>query len=47
MGRFDSQTTTKFHLDGAPDEAFLMLGYEASPVRSELAIADYSKAARD
>ena len=47
MGRFDSQTTTKFHLDGAPGEAFLMLGYESSPVRSELAIADYSKAAHD
>lgn len=47
MGRFDSQTTTKFHLDGAPDEAFLMLGYEASPVQSELAIADYSRAAHD
>ena len=47
MGRFDSQTTTKFHLDGAPDEAFLMLGYEGSPVRSELEIADYSKAAHD
>ena len=40
MGRFDSQVTTKFHLDGAPDEAFLMLGYESTPVRSELSIAD-------
>jgi hypothetical protein len=35
MGRFDSQATTKFHLAGAPDEAFLMLGYEASRVQSE------------
>jgi hypothetical protein len=47
MGRFDSQTTTKFHLDGAPDEAFLMLGYEASEVQSQLATADYSQAAHD
>ncbi len=47
MGRFDSQVTTKFHLDGAPDEAFLMLGYEASQVKSELSIADYSRAAYD
>lgn len=47
MGRFDSQVTTKFHLDGAPDEAFLMLGYESTPVKSELSIADYSHAAHD
>lgn len=47
MGRFDSQVTTKFHLDGAPDEAFLMLGYESSPVQSELAVADYARAAHD
>jgi len=47
MGRFDSQVTTKFHLDGAPDEAFLMLGYESTPIQSELAIADYSHAAHD
>ena len=47
LGRFDQQNTTKFHLDGAPDEAFLMLGYEPSVVVSELAMADYSKAAFD
>lgn len=47
MGRFDSQATTKFHLDGAPEEAFLMLGYEPSPVQSTLATADYSRAAHD
>lgn len=47
MGRFDQQNTTKFHLDGAPDEAFLMLGYEPSEVSSELAMADYSRAAFD
>jgi hypothetical protein len=47
MGRFDSQVTTKYHLDGAPDEAFLMLGCEATTVHSTLAIADYSRAAHD
>ena len=26
--RFDQQQTTKFHLDGAPAESILMLGYE-------------------
>jgi hypothetical protein len=47
LGRFDQQDTTKFHLDGAPEESFLMLGYEPTKVRSEVAIADYSKAAFD
>ena len=47
MARFDQKNTTKFHLDGAPDEAFLMLGYEPSAVDSKLAMADYSRAAFD
>lgn len=47
MGRFNQQTTTKFHLDGAPEQSFLMLGYEPSDVDSELAMADYSRAAFD
>jgi len=47
MGRFHQHATSKFHLDGAPDEAFLMLGYEATPVHSELSIADFSRAAHD
>lgn len=47
MGRFDQQATTKFHLDGAPAESVLMLGYEPSVVRSRLFIADYSKCAHD
>lgn len=47
VGRFNQQATTKFHLDGAPDEAFLMLGYEPTPVQSRLAISDYSRAAFD
>lgn len=46
-GRFDQQVTTKLHRDGGPDECFLMLGYEPSPVASEIAIADYSKCAHD
>ena len=45
--RFDQQTTTKPHLDGGPDECFLMLGYEPSQVDAELEICDYSKCAFD
>lgn len=45
LGRFDQQTTTKLHLDGAPELSFLMLGYEPSTVPSQLHIADYSRTA--
>ena len=45
--RFDQQTTTKPHLDGGPQECFLMLGYEPSAVDAKLEIADYSKCAFD
>ena len=47
MARFDQQETTKFHLDGAPAESLLMLGYEPSKVRSRLFLADYAHAAFD
>lgn len=47
LGRFDQQETTKFHLDGAPDQSLLMLGYEPSGVRSRLSLADYTRAAHD
>jgi hypothetical protein len=47
MARFDQQETTKFHLDGAPSESMLMLGYEPSQVRSRLFLADYTHAAFD
>lgn len=47
LGRFDQQTTTKFHLDGAPAESLLMLGYEPSRVRSRLFLADYARCAFD
>ncbi|MBC7820609.1 MAG: hypothetical protein IAG10_27305 [Planctomycetaceae bacterium] len=47
VARFDQQNTTKFHVDGAPDEAMLMLGYEPTPVRSRVALADYTRCARD
>lgn len=47
LGRFDQQTTTRFHLDGGPEVSFLMLGYEPSRVASQFAIADYSQAAFD
>ncbi len=43
--RFDQQESTKPHLDGGPEQCFLMLGYEPSEIRSELEIADYSKCA--
>ena len=46
-GRFDQQETTKFHLDGAPDQSMLVLGYEPSAVASRLFLADYSRAAHD
>jgi hypothetical protein len=47
MARFDQQETTKFHLDGAPEQSMLMLGYEPSEVRSRLFLADYTRAAFD
>ncbi len=47
LARFDQQTTTKFHLDGGPDESILMLGYEPTEVRSSVALADYVRAAHD
>lgn len=47
MARFDQQETTKFHLDGAPAESMLMLGYEPSKVQSRLFLADYAQAAFD
>lgn len=45
--RFDQQESTRPHLDGGPDECFLMLGYEPSAVDSELEITDYAKCAFD
>lgn len=45
MTRFNQHNTTKFHLDGAPEESFLMLGYEPSEVACTLAMADYTLAA--
>ncbi|WP_204138909.1 hypothetical protein [Halomicronema sp. CCY15110] len=46
-GRFDQQETTRPHLDGGPDECFLMLGYEPSEVDAQLEIFDYAKCAFD
>lgn len=45
--RFDQQETTRPHLDGGPDECFLMLGYEPSEVDAELEFSDFSKCAFD
>lgn len=47
LSRFDQQVTTKFHLDGAPEQSLLMLGYEPSNVESRLRLADYARAAFD
>lgn len=47
MARFDQQETTKFHIDGAPDQSMLILGYEPSTVCSRLFLADYARAAFD
>jgi hypothetical protein len=47
MARFDQQVTTKFHLDGAPAESMLILGYEPSRVVSRLFLADFTRAAFD
>jgi hypothetical protein len=47
MARFDQQESTKHHIDGAPDQAMLMLGYEPSKVHSRLFLADYTRAAFD
>jgi hypothetical protein len=46
-GRFDQQESTKLHRDGGPEESLLVLGYEPSEVRSQLAMADFSKCAGD
>lgn len=45
IGRYDQKETTKYHLDGGTDESYLILGYEASEIKSELSLADYSLAA--
>ena len=45
--RFDQQESTRPHLDGGPEECFLMLGYEPSPVASEFEVSDYSQCAHE
>ena len=40
VGRFDQQVTSRFHRDGAPPASLLLLGYEPSPVRSRVFVAD-------
>jgi hypothetical protein len=47
VNRFDQQATTRPHLDGAPVESFLVLGYEPTPVESRLALLDYPRYAHD
>ncbi|WFM72814.1 hypothetical protein [Halomonas sp. CKK8] len=45
--RFDQQESTRPHLDGGPDECFLMLGYEPCAIDSDIEIFDYAKCAFD
>ena len=45
--RFDQQETTRPHRDGGPEECFLMLGYEPTPIKAELTMFDFSKCAAD
>lgn len=45
LARFDQQVTTRLHVDGAPPESYLMLGYEPSEVESALTLADLTRAA--
>lgn len=46
-GRFDQQETTKLHLDGGPDESFLMLGYEPTAIVADFFVADHARCAFD
>lgn len=41
LTRFDQQTTTKYHRDNAPEDSFLLLGYEPTNIESRLLFADY------
>lgn len=45
LGRFDQQVSSRFHRDGAPPASLLLLGYEASSVRSRVFAADAERAA--
>jgi hypothetical protein len=47
LGRFDQQANTRYHLDNASNQSFLMLGYEPTEIESELYIADYVEFSRD
>ncbi len=47
LGRFDQQVSSKLHRDGAPPASLLLLGYEPTPVRGRLFVADSSRAAAE
>jgi hypothetical protein len=47
IGRFSQVNSTEAHLDGAPDESILLLGYEPSEVERRLRIYDYVRCAAD
>ncbi len=42
MSRFNQQASTKPHRDSGPPQSLLLLGYEPTPIESQLRIADYS-----
>lgn len=46
VGRFSQRASTETHLDGAPEESILMLGYEPTEVESSLTLYDYTAAAQ-
>lgn len=46
LGRYDQQESTRFHRDGGPAINLLVLGYEPTPIRSHLYLADPFRAAR-
>lgn len=45
LGRFDQQTSSRFHRDGAPAASLLLLGYEPTTVRGRVFIGDAHRAA--
>lgn len=47
LGRVDQKLSTRIHLDGGPPHSILVLGYEPSLIRSQVAVVDYARHCRD
>jgi len=47
LNRFDQKSTTRPHRDAGPAQSLLILGYEPSPIKSDLWIGDYSACAHE